>query len=295
MPGEHSKQVGFDSRYVAKLLLDESNIKSRDYTAGIELLRKYSNIPEDQLVFHVTEIQHRAYALCPYPCIGLLRFLVCSLSAHPLYSDILARLAQDASLVDLGCCFAQDIRKLAYDGAPTRNCTAVDLEPRFFDISEDLFRDHGRLEGSFVGADIFDAEEKLWTKLEGSVDIVHASSLFHLFGLERQRRIACLTSRLVKPAPGSLVLGLQLAAKEKAEHIPIVNEQEPSFCHSSGSMQAMWDDAGREVGLTAGGALRWQVDLTPRDVPDSHRIGLLSDMRLTEVLWVAKLVEGAGC
>ncbi|KAL8957979.1 MAG: hypothetical protein Q9193_004874 [Seirophora villosa] len=282
MSGEHSKQVGFDPRYVENLLLDESYIKSRDHTAVLELLRKYSNIPEDQLVFHVAEI------------VRLLRFLVCSLSAHSLYSDILARLAQDASLVDLGCCFAQDIRKLAYDGAPTRNCTAVDLEPRFFDISEDLFRDHGRLEGSFVGADIFDAEEKLWTKLEGSVDIVHASSLFHLFGLERQRRIACLTSRLVKPGPGSLVLGLQLAAKEKAEHIPIFNEQEPSFCHSLGSMQAMWDDAGREVGLTAGGALRWQVDLTPHDVPESHRIGLLSDMRLTEVLWVAKLVEGAG-
>lgn len=68
MPGEHSKQVGFDSRYVAKLLLDESNIKSRDYTAGIELLRKYSNIPEDQLVFHVTEIVRLSRTSSSLPC-----------------------------------------------------------------------------------------------------------------------------------------------------------------------------------------------------------------------------------
>lgn len=238
--------------------------------------------------------QRRAYAMCPYPCIGLLRFLVCSLSEHPLYPDILARLAQDAKLVDLGCCFAQDIRKLAYDGAPTGNCTAVDLEPRFFSISEDLFQDRGRLKASFAGADIFDADEKLWTVLEGRIDIVHASSLFHLFGLERQRRIACLISKIVKPAPGSLVVGLQLAAKEKGEHIPVVNDQEPSFCHSPASMQAMWNDAVREIGTVAGSVLRWQVDVTPRDVPESHRIGLLRDKRLIEVLWTAKLVEGTG-
>ncbi|KAL8969997.1 MAG: hypothetical protein Q9183_001725 [Haloplaca sp. 2 TL-2023] len=294
MAVESSKQVSFDERYVEKLLLDESNIKSRDYSAGLELLRKYSGIPEDQLVSHVAETQRRAYAICPYPCIGLLRFLVCSLSEHPLYPDILVRLAQNANMLDLGCCFAQDIRKLAYDGAPTGNCTAVDLEPGFFSISEHLFQDRGRLGASFVGADIFDADEKLWAALEGKMDIVHASSLFHLFGLEKQRRIACLISKIVKPAPGSLVVGLQLGAKEKGEHIPVVNDQEPSFCHSLESMQAMWDDAVKEMGTMAGSVPRWQIDLTPRDVPESHRIGLLIDERLTEVLWTAKLVEGKG-
>lgn len=143
-----------------------------------------------------------------------------------------------------------------------------------------------------MGADIFDEDEKLWVGLEGNADIVHASSLFHLFGLDKQRRIACLISRLVRPVPRSLAVGLQLAAKEKAEHIPIVNGEEPSFCHSMDSMQAMWDEAGKESGLTSGNALRWQVELTPRDIPESHRIGLFTDRRLTEVLWVAELVDG---
>ena len=56
MAVEASKQVGFDTRYVEALLLDKSNIKSRDYTTGLELLRNYSGIPENQLVSHVSEI-----------------------------------------------------------------------------------------------------------------------------------------------------------------------------------------------------------------------------------------------
>ncbi|KAL8953259.1 MAG: hypothetical protein Q9222_000864 [Ikaeria aurantiellina] len=287
MTTEASKQVGFDVRYVESLLLDESNIKSQDHAAGLELLRKYSSIPEHQLVSHVVKVVSLLLAC-------LLRFLVCSLSDHPIYPEILMRLAQEASMVDLGCCFAQDIRKLAYDGAPTRNCTAVDLEPRFFSIAEDLFKDSRKLDASFAGADLLNADEKLWRELEGKIDIVHASSLFHLFGLERQRQIAHLISRIVKPVPGSLVVGLQLAAKEKAEHIPIVNDQEPSFCHSLESMQLMWDDAAQDIGSNTDKTLRWQVGLTPRDIPGNHRVGLLSDDRLREVQWFARLIDSAG-
>lgn len=52
----NSKQVDFDSRYVESLLLDESNIQSQDYAAGRELLRVYSEIPEQELASHVAEI-----------------------------------------------------------------------------------------------------------------------------------------------------------------------------------------------------------------------------------------------
>lgn len=69
--------------------------------------------------------------------------------------------------MDLGCCFAQDIRKLAYDWAPTRNRTAIDSERRFFRVAGDSFRDGGRLEAGFVGADTFDAVEVVWREFGG--------------------------------------------------------------------------------------------------------------------------------
>ena len=133
----------------------------------------------------------------------------------------------------------------------------------------------------------------MWSSSKGQTDIVHASSFFHLFGLEKQSRIARSITGFVRPVHGSLVLGLQLAARGKAEYIPVVNEEEPTFCHSLESMQSLWNEAGRSAGLT-GSALRWKVEIKERDVPKSHRIGLLSNEKLREVLWTAKLVEDEG-
>lgn len=149
------------------------------------------------------------------------------------------------------------------------------------------------MQASFLGADIFNEDDETWLALKGQTDIVLATSFFHLFGLAKQERIALSISNWMRPVPDSMVLGLQLAARGKAQPIPVVNEQEPTFCHSLESMQSLWDEAGRKAGLSRS-ALRWKVDLNERDVPESHRIGLLKDQRLREVMWVARLVEDNG-
>ena len=77
-------------------------------------------------------------------------------------------------------------------------------------------------------------------------------------------------------------------------HVAVFIDQEPSFCHSKQSMQGMWNEIAKEVGLTVNSGLRWEFGWTPRDIPESHRIGFLGDERLTEVLWVAELMDGAG-
>ena len=51
-----TKPIEFDRRYINSLLLDETNIHSRQYAAGCELLRKYSHIPEDHIVAHIADI-----------------------------------------------------------------------------------------------------------------------------------------------------------------------------------------------------------------------------------------------
>lgn len=58
-------QVAFDARYVESLLLDESNIASRDYATGLDLLRNYSNIPEEQITSHVAEIVNASPPFVP--------------------------------------------------------------------------------------------------------------------------------------------------------------------------------------------------------------------------------------
>ncbi|KAL8782575.1 MAG: hypothetical protein Q9213_005253 [Squamulea squamosa] len=210
--------VFFEPRYIQDLHLDESNIRYEDYATGRALLRDQSKIPENQLVAHVAENQRRAYALMPYSCIGLLRFLICTLSTHHVYPPVLEQLKAGATYLNLGACFAQDIRKVAFGGAPVEKCTAVDLEPGFFSISHDLFRDSAESPPArFSGGDLFDDEQEIWTELRGRTDVLHVSSFFHMFALPKQKTIAQSVSRLMRPVQGSLVLGMQLAASKKRE------------------------------------------------------------------------------
>ena len=127
----------------------------------------------------------------------------------------------------------------------------------------------------------------MWTTLYETADVVHASSFFHLFGLAKQRIIARTIAKILKPKAGSIVLGLQLAAVGEAEEIPIVSEEEPTFCHTQETMQALWAGAGDEVGL--GG--KFVVETAPRPVPAGMKIGLLANPKLQEVLWVVKVVQ----
>lgn len=216
--------------------------------------------------------------------------MICSLSEQEIYPEVIHRIRAGASYLDVGCCFAQDIRRLSFDGAPTDKCTGVDLEARFIGLSEELFLDKGKLSARMAAADIFEEDSTFWMSLHGQFDIVHASSFFHLFGLPKQRCIARAIAKLVKSKPGSTVLGLQLAAAGEAEDIPVVNEQEPTYCHSLASMQDLWISAGREIGFEAQG-LTWDVKIMDRIMPQAMKVGLLANPKLKEISWVARIVS----
>ena len=166
----------------------------------------------------------------------------------------------------------------------------VDLESAFIGLSEELFQDRGKLHAQLVTADIFEESNPFWTNLHGQFDIVHASSFFHLFGLPKQRRIANAIVKLIRPVAGSTVLGLQLAAAAEAENIPIVNEDEPTYCHSLATMQQLWVDAGRDAGLDRQG-LTWDVRIIDRNIPQAMRIGLLANPKLKEIAWIATTIS----
>ncbi len=90
--------------------------------------------------------------------------------------------------------------------------------------------------------------------------------------------------------PGSLVLGLQLAAADEAGDIPVLNEEEPTYCHTPATMQALWDGAGRDSTLHEAN-LAWAVEVKERDVPKGMRIGLLANPKLKEVMWTARITK----
>ena len=183
--------------------------------------------------------REKAWSLFPYPCIGQYAFVSFPLADHPLTPRILSRLRHDpaTTLLDLGCCVGQDLRFLAHAGVPTTQLFGCDLEPGFFGLGHELFRDADRLpvEKHFRAGDWFDAGgesgicARLRRETEGGegFDVIYAGSFFHLFDWEEQvqawsRAVGLLKRKkwqgeaVKKGGEGAVILGRQTGVSPAA-------------------------------------------------------------------------------
>ncbi|KAL8695807.1 MAG: hypothetical protein Q9201_007953 [Fulgogasparrea decipioides] len=220
-----------------------------------DLFENYSAIAPEKVIEHVSEVRDRAFNNMPYACIGSLRFLNLSLSQHPQYQNVLARLSDHQSLLDLGCCFAQDIRKLVHDGAPSSQLYGIDIDPAFLELGYDLFLDRDKLNSTFIVADLFSAPTPdLLKSLDGGVDMVYAASFFNLFDWKQQRVLAKHVISLMKPKQGSVILGRQLGSSEPGEYPHLKKDGTTTYWHDIVSWQRLWDEVGQETGTS------WRVN-----------------------------------
>lgn len=122
------------------------------------------------------------------------------------------------------------------------------------DLGYDLFRDRDTLASKFVVGDIVASQfggdqEHAFKELLGKTDVIHVSSFFHLFPLSTQLLIAKRLLRLLRPVPGSLILGRQTAnIKPGVYRHGSCDQTQPSMWrHDAGSWSEMWEQAGREL------------------------------------------------
>jgi SAM-dependent methyltransferase len=177
---------------------DERPNETQLTPAARELLENYSNIPADKVEDHVVNIHNEAWEIFPYPCIGQFRFLDLSLRKFEEYPEVLKRLQEGQRLLDLGCCFGQEVRQLVADGAPAENIFGCDLREEYITLGYKLFCDEDTLKSTFITANIFDATSPL-TALKGQFDMVFAGSFFHLWGYEDQVKVYKLVVGLLRP------------------------------------------------------------------------------------------------
>lgn len=219
-----------------------------------EILKSYSGIPRDQQISHILKIRNGAYKVHPYPCLGRFRFLKLDLSSHPLYQTyLLPRLLkagqeQDQKLIflDLGCCLAQDVRKLMFDGVDAKHLYGCDLQPDFIDAGYGLFRDEQKLpRDHFISpGDIFDySDSNKLNSLNGQVDILHITAVFHLFNREQQDDVALRCLRLINKTEGAncLVLGAQVGNVNASEFVR--SNGTSRFRHNENSWRSLWESA----------------------------------------------------
>lgn len=155
--------------------------------------------------------------------------------------------------LDLGCAFAQDLRRLVADGVESSRCYGTDLRLDFLELGYELFRDRNTLKSTFIAADIFqtDPPNPLMAQLEGKVDIINASSFFHLFSLEQQKTVARAVVRLLRPRKDSLLVGRQKAAAVAGATKPRPGAPRLAdrYWHSEESWKDFWRAIGEEVGV----------------------------------------------
>lgn len=214
--------------------------------ASKRLLETYSKVPSDEVVKHVVDLRNEAWEIFPYPCIGQFRFLEPGITDLEEYNEVIKRLSQGQTLLDMACCFGQTVRQLVADGAPAENITGCDLEPDFIKLGYKLFKDEDKLQSNFLTADIFDDQSSL-VGLKGQFDMVYAGSFFHLWGLEKQRQVSKRVALLLRPQAGSMILGRQIAAEKAEERL---SGTWPMFRHNVDSFKQLWKEIGEDMGVS---------------------------------------------
>ncbi|KAI4139036.1 MAG: hypothetical protein LQ341_004395 [Variospora aurantia] len=229
-----------------------------------KLLVSYSGVSLAELEAHIYSVRDKAWGIFPWPCVGEFWFLSFGLAKHPLYKNmVLPRLKAGHTLLDIGACLGQDLRKCIFDGAPATNLYASDLFPEYEELAYDLWRDHDKLpSGHFFADDILADNASFTSGLlmthlgPASVDIITITMFLHLFNYENQLRVATRILHLLSHRPGSMILGSQAGSIDFGEHPlkPPFHRGEAGvkrtvFRHNPESFERLWREAGQAMGV----------------------------------------------
>ncbi|RDW56962.1 hypothetical protein BP5796_13029 [Coleophoma crateriformis] len=217
-----------------------------------KVLEEYSGIPPDSVDKHVKEVRDKAWEVYPYGSVGMFGFLSLNMPNFKVFPEILERVKSGEKLLDIGCCFAQELRLLAYHGAPSENLLGADLHGGFMDVGYDLFLDRNKLKSRFIVADLFDETSSLY-EWNGAMDIIHASSFFHLFSWEQQVAACKRCVQLLRPRSGSLIVGRQ-AGNINAGEYARDGGRGSRYRHDATSWARLWEQVGDETNS------KWKVD-----------------------------------
>ncbi|KJA22933.1 hypothetical protein HYPSUDRAFT_40431 [Hypholoma sublateritium FD-334 SS-4] len=247
-----------------------------------EFFKKLTGIADDDaLKAHVITIQTKAYELYSYPCILSFSFTQLKIAKIPGYRKALKLLEQRESpiLLDMGCCFGNDIRKAVVDGWPVENVIASDINPVFWEYGHELFKSNPQtFPAAFVAGNIFDPaflaprdskaiitaggemsttvaqipplkNLRSLTPLQGKISAIYSASFFHLFDQQTQLQVARRLSSLLSPEKGSVIFGQHAGDSTQGyKRGPIsirnfpteMSSKAMTFCHSPESWERMW-------------------------------------------------------
>ena len=152
-------------------------------------------------------------------------------------------------------------------GAPQSQIYGSDLQPEFISLGYDLFADRNTLTCPFIISDIFDDKSELFQRLAGQVDIINAASFFHLFDWDGQVATAKQIIKLLRPQPGSIVVGRHVGDFRAGERSKGDTELKTQlYRHDLDSWRRMWKQVEMETGT------EWEVEVTAEEWKDVKNV-----------------------
>ena len=183
-------------------------------------------------------------------------FLLPSITTFAEYPEVLQLARSNATILDMGCCFGQDLRLLAADQVPTQRMYATDIQRELWELGFEMFRDREKMHATFIQADVFDPCSNL-ARLDGQVDIILACQFLHLFNWEGQMTAMKRIARLSRP--DCLVVGYQRGQVLAQE---CVRPWGTMYLHNVETFKDIWEQLGKETGI------RWTVNASLVDLKD---------------------------
>ncbi|KAJ5525037.1 hypothetical protein N7494_011687 [Penicillium frequentans] len=249
------------------------------------ILEKWSDVPASEVVEHVNEMRDRAYKVFPWPSIGLYQFLSIYMLDFDCYPEILESIKKGAFFLDLGCCFAQEVRQVILDGAPPANVFGADLSSDFMNLGYDLFLDQDKLGARFIQSDIFDDQSALRTEFHGRLDVIHASNFFHVWEWGKTIEAAKHAVSLLSSKPGSVILGTQVGTKRARKVIFPHMKGRSAFFQNPTTWKRLWDVVQQDMGI------QLDVQVTESYIPDKDEFQWPEELEFTRLHFVITRVS----
>lgn len=146
-------------------------------------------------------------------------------------------------LLELGCVFGQNIRRLAEEGARHSNLFGFDMNEYLIEAGYDLFQDRGRTPMAFFSGDILAASPTVELLID-RFNIVFANMFFHHFPWTEQVTIAKRVFTLLRNEPGAMIFGQQIGRMKPGLVSVRRKDGQEGYAHNTISLQQMWDFIG---------------------------------------------------
>lgn len=134
-----------------------------------------------------------------------------------------------------------------YDGAPSENLIALELQQGFVDLGYKLFQDREHLKSKFLVQSFFEDTPEIMG-LVGKVRVINSGMFMHLWDCDVQVETAKRMIQLLAAEKGAIITGLHFGCSSPGMWKAV--KDSPMFIHNEHSLAALWGRCARETGTS---------------------------------------------